>query len=213
MCQRHLQRLLLTSCLLLAGLAWTAAGSAQETPQRGVFLVAAPTLDGSPFARSVILLKRHAYGSTIGVVVNRPTGTSLAEQFPDSYNLEGHAAVLYDGGPVTPEALVFLVRTRSLSPRNALQVFEQVFMSYDEQLLSDILRHPMPLRGLRVFRGHARWAAGQLEQEIARGDWLMVEADADELFDSDPQSLWELLRDRVGERRVLRPPATPRAPA
>ena len=51
------------------------------------------------------------------------------------------------------------------------------------------------LAGLRIFAGYAGWDAGQLENEIARGDWYVVDAEVRDPFTSTPAALWrEVLR-------------------
>lgn len=192
---------------LLASASFCVA-AAEDDP--GVLLVAAPGHGGVAFRETVLLLRRHARGGTVGVVLNRPTETRVTELFPGSREPEGLAAQVYSGGPAEPDQVVFLVRTRSLRPSNALPVFDKVFLAYDPQLLHDILRHPVPLLGLRVFRGHARWARGELEAEIARGEWYLVEADANGVFEDDPHTLWQRLVQQV-EKRGVRAPAPDRS--
>ena len=194
---RRFPRLSVILPLLLLGLTAVLAAPARATEDPGVLLVAAPGHGGPVFEKTVLLLKRHARGGTVGVVLNRPTDTPLEALFPGTTVPEGHASRLYAGGPRDPDQVVFLVRTHSLTPSNALPVFDNVFLAYDPQMLADILRHPVPLRGLRVFRGHALWAQGELESEIARGAWYLVEADADALFADDPETLWARLVARV----------------
>jgi putative AlgH/UPF0301 family transcriptional regulator len=41
----------------------------------------------------------------------------------------------------------------------------------------------------RIFVGTAFWRAGQLEKEVAQGDWLVLPASRDFLFAS-PDDLW-----------------------
>lgn len=190
--------------LLLALIAWVSVAFAAEDGP-GVLLVAAPGHGGEAFAETVLLLKRHAGGGTIGVVLNRPTETRVDALFPGGRTPDALGAHVYEGGPRDPGQLVFLVRTRRHAPSNALQVFDRVYLAYDLTLLNNILHHPVPLGGLRVFRGHARWARGELEAEIARGAWYLVEADADGLFVDDPTTLWQRLVQQVQEQGVSAP--------
>ncbi len=171
----------------------------------GVLLIAAPGHGGPEFGQTVLLLKRHARGGTLGVILNRPTATRVDALFPGSRDPGGFAAQVYEGGPQEPGRVVFLVRTRSLRPSNALQVFDRVFLAYDQQLLVDILHHPVPLKGVRVFRGHARWAQGELEAEIANGAWYLVEADPDAIFGESPEGMWQRLVDAVEKPGVSAP--------
>ena len=204
----HLARLFLAIAPLLVA---TPSAVAGEEP--GVLLVAAPGHGGPEFSETVLLLKRHARGGTLGVILNRPTATRVDELFPGVKPPMGLAAQVYAGGPADPEQVVFLVRTRSHAPSNALPVFENIFLAHDRQLLSDILRHPVPLMGVRVFRGHARWERGELEAAIARGEWYLVEADADSLLEDDPDSLWQRLVAQVEKHGVSVPDRDPGAKA
>jgi putative transcriptional regulator len=199
---RALSFLLVLVLATLCG--WSPAVLAEENG-RGVLLVAAPGHGGEAFAESVLLLKRHARGGTVGVVINRPTETRVDAIFPGGRAPDTLAERVYAGGPSDPEQLVFLVRTRSHSPSNALHVFDRVFLAHDLELLKNILHHPVPLAGLRVFRGHARWARGELEAEIARGAWYLVEADADGLFTDDPATLWQRLVQQIEKQGVRAP--------
>jgi putative transcriptional regulator len=54
---------------------------------------------------------------------------------------------------------------------------------------------PDDYRGVRVFVGYAGWAPGQLESEIARGDWIVVDALVEDVATIAPDELWrEVLR-------------------
>ena len=44
-----------------------------------------------------------------------------------------------------------------------------------------------------VYAGYAGWAPRQLEAEIARGDWLLVPADAETVFSERPGRVWPTL--------------------
>jgi len=169
-------------------------------PDTGVFLVAKPGIADPRFLKSVVLVTRQESGSTIGVIINQPTEVDLKRLFPDSGLLREGSRHLYLGGPVMRQRLVFLVRTRGNVPIHALRVFDNVFLSDNQQVLHEILRHPVALPGLRVFSGYTGWAEGQLQAEVARGDWFMLEADTETLFQTDPVLIWQRLIDRVKTR-------------
>ena len=52
---------------------------------------------------------------------------------------------------------------------------------------------------LHAYAGYAGWAPGQLEAEIARGDWIVTPADAESVFDAPPGEVWrDLMRRNAG---------------
>ena len=57
----------------------------------------------------------------------------------------------------------------------------------------------------RIFSGCAGWAPGQLEGELARGDWHVVPATAGSLFDCCPYTMWDEQLHRFYERNRLLP--------
>jgi putative transcriptional regulator len=59
-----------------------------------------------------------------------------------------------------------------------------------------------PTRGLRVYAGYAGWARGQLQNEIARGGWHVVPADADTVFELDAARIWPELIERASGKRA-----------
>jgi putative transcriptional regulator len=48
-----------------------------------------------------------------------------------------------------------------------------------------------------VALGYAGWTAGQLEAELARGDWLAAPADPALVFDIERDRLWDEARARA----------------
>ena len=49
---------------------------------------------------------------------------------------------------------------------------------------------------LRVFAGHAGWAVGQLQAEIAAGSWFVVAGGLDDVFSPHPGTLWRTVLRR-----------------
>ena len=46
--------------------------------------------------------------------------------------------------------------------------------------------------------GYSGWGAGQLEGEIARGDWLFAPADEALIFDKDQKTKWDRASEKAG---------------
>ncbi len=174
---------------------WLASARAAETDgARSILLVASNRITDASFERSVVLVTRHGGDEPIGVVLNRPTEVPLKEVFGDVTGLDAARDRLFFGGPVSRRMLVFVFRAES-RPEHSVELMPGVFMSLDATLLRELLRRDQPAAGLRIYAGYAGWTAGQLEQEITRGDWHVIEASAEAVFSTEPESLWqELIR-------------------
>ena len=100
--------------------------------------------------------------------------------------------VVFLGGPVARDRMLLLVRTAA-EPPESLRVFDRVYASGSlDALRSSLTRGD----GVRAFAGYAGWGPGQLDAEVARGDWLIGPADAKALFDTAPNAIWDDLVDR-----------------
>jgi len=56
-----------------------------------------------------------------------------------------------------------------------------------------LLKERKPASKLHFFHGHTGWTTGQLEQEISRGDWHLIEGDNSSIFSPKIRSLWQRL--------------------
>jgi putative transcriptional regulator len=194
--------------LVLVALALTVAApmvAADDRPN-SVLLVATPHLVDPNFRETVVLATRHAGGGTIGVVLNRPTPVRLEQALPGHAALRGRPDRLFAGGPVAPRALTAVFQSKSRPAGDALRVLDDVYLSLDARVLEDVLGGPDGLPPLKIYAGYAGWAPGQLELELAREDWYVLEPDGETIFRADPGTLWrELLRRATARRAGVRP--------
>ena len=183
---------------------------AAEGEANAIFLVAGPELIDPNFRETVVLVTHPREGPPWGVIINRPLEHPLSEVFTEIETLKGRQDVLFFGGPVAYERLVFLVRT-SQPPARAVEVLRDVYFVADIGWIEGLLRRPDPTSGLRVYAGYAGWAPGQLQGEIARGGWRVWPADAATVFDTDPARIWpELIKRATTKRTLFAPPPSPR---
>ena len=187
--------------LVLASLA-APAGAAEEDAN-AIFLVASRELSDPNFRETVVLVTHPPQGSPWGVIINRPLEHRLSELLPDYESLKGRKDMLFFGGPVLRQGLVILVRSPK-APPGTTAVLRDVFFTSDADLIDGLLKRPDPTRGLRVFSGYSGWAPGQLQQEIARGGWHVIPADAETIFDKDSALIWPELNRRATTKQVRR---------
>lgn len=189
---------------LLLGLALPASLLAAEPEApNSIFLVAKRQLQDPNFRQAVVLVTQHGRGGPVGVIVNRPTQVPLSQVFPKNDSLDREADKLFFGGPVSRMTLVFVFRSET-RPKEALEVLKGVYLSFSAELLSDLLKRPKPTMDLRVYAGYSGWAPGQLESEISRGDWYVINADAETIFRKESSTVWPELVKRASMRTTCR---------
>jgi putative transcriptional regulator len=184
---------------LAFGLAAPDAGA--QTVGSGTLLVASRQLTDVNFARAVVLILQHDENGTIGVMLNRPTNLVPATVFPElAEDLGSYDGRLFRGGPVAPTRLLYIVRGLAAATVTGPEVLEKVFLSIEDSALPDMVRLADSTKELRLYAGHATWAAGQLQAEIGAGGWQILLGTPELVFDEDPGSLWTKLEGRGTDR-------------
>lgn len=171
-------------------------GRAQELT--GELLVAAPNLNDPNFHRTVVLVLHHdADDGAFGVVLNRPLPVGVATVLPAWQPVVSLPPNLFQGGPMALDEALGLATLWPVSDGHpAVNRVVGPFGLVD--LDSDPQEGARRVTGLRVFAGHAGWSAGQLEQEVAAGDWYVLPAEPDDAVTPLPTSLWRRVLRRQG---------------
>ncbi|MDQ3569882.1 MAG: YqgE/AlgH family protein [Actinomycetota bacterium] len=171
------------------------------TSLKGRLLVATPALQEPTFDRVVILMLEHGGEGALGLVLNRPSELELAGPVPDWEPFAAHPPVVFFGGPVGVGSAICLARTASDDDTDA---WTPLFGGLGAL---DIGKSPQdigqPIEAIRVFSGHAGWAAEQLEGEIASGAWFVVDAHPDDALSEQPLELWRRVLGRQPGRLAL----------
>jgi putative transcriptional regulator len=167
---------------------------------RGHLLVAGPALDDPNFRRAVVLIGEHdAEGGAMGVVLNRPSDTTVDDAVPPMAELAAPGAHVHVGGPVEPQVVVVLADFADPTRAEALVVGNVGFLPGEVEP-GDLGE----LRDVRVYAGYAGWAPGQLETELGTGSWIILRAHAADVFTTTPDTLWrDVLRREGGPLAVL----------
>ena len=174
---------------------------AQAENERTFLLVAKPGMLDPLFDKTVVLAVRPDDGGPIGVILNRPSTVSLRELFPDRPEMANRRDLIFLGGPVEPDALLFAFRSPR-KPAKGLSVADDIYISGFSDVLAEVLKHPENAAQQRFFTGFSGWATGQLENEIARGGWYVLRFDARAVFDMNPLTMYEDLLKRATTSRI-----------
>jgi putative transcriptional regulator len=125
----------------------------------GKLLLADPSLRSSAFHRSVILLAEHQLDEgALGLILNQPTGQTVADFLPSEFFAPLHHLAVHHGGPVETEQLTFSSFWWSAKQglRWALRISAEDAAAHSQR----------PGRIVRAFIGYSGWTAGQLESEL-----------------------------------------------
>jgi putative transcriptional regulator len=159
------------------------------------------------FWRTVILVVEHSEEGALGLVLNRPSETTVGEAVPRLGDVVDAGDEVYIGGPVQPSGVIVLARFED-PDEAALLAFDDV------GVLGVGDGEGAPIAGVRrgrAFVGHAGWGPGQLDSELERGDWIVEPAALADAFSSAPLELWGEVLTRKGGSYALvaRMPADP----
>lgn len=164
---------------------------AESSLRAGTLLIASEHLQSTLFGHAVVLVTTHDENGTIGLILNKP----LLVEKPPELDLSGGDPALFFGGPVAPHMLLALIRPQTH------QLFEGGVNSdiYIVMGIDDILEaaHDLtPSAQVNLYSGYAGWAPGQIETEIAEGDWIVAPLDDGAVLDIPTEDLWRTLRTR-----------------
>lgn len=155
-------------------------------------LLAMPQMTDPNFYRTVVLMIEHTERGSVGVIVNRPTTTTIAEvmrQVEIGWNGDPEALVFF-GGPVEPRSGWLLHDPAGPSEsEETIQLAPGLAVSTSPDLLSQLAEHPR--ERMRLLLGYSGWSEGQLERELAGGAWVLAEASAELVFATPHEEMWE----------------------
>jgi putative transcriptional regulator len=163
-------------------------------------LVSMPQLLSPEFSRTVVLLCSHNDHGAFGLVMNRPLMTSGRV----TVNLEPPVSTdrelqVWVGGPVEPERSWVLVGGNDAAEEQSdgVRIAGGLVLSTSPDLLRRVLE-PNPPPRTRLIVGYSGWGPGQLEAELQASAWLMSDVDAELIFATAPDQMWEAAIRRLG---------------
>ena len=140
---------------------------------------------------------QHDPEGALGLILNFPTShpcSELAESFEVPWPGVSDA-VICRGGPVEPQSL-WMLHDDGWGFPETMRVTDGVAVSRSREALTRMCNGGE--EHLRLLVGYAGWGAGQLENEIATGSWIVGEASPAMIFDWSPDEIWRRSLDALG---------------
>jgi len=161
-------------------------------PAPGMFLVSARKLRDRHFRKTVIYILRHNQHGTLGLIINKPGALPLSRALDNLDFEHAHMHRLYYGGPVETSVITMLMENLSATPLME-HIDGDIYFSNRRIVMERLLKEKKPASKLHFFHGHTGWTTGQLEQELGRGDWHLIDGNPRSIFSSEIRTLWQRL--------------------
>lgn len=165
------------------------------------FLIAMPTLDDPIFAHTVSYLCQHNEEGALAIIINRPTGMTLANIF-DQMGIESASQQIqqmpvYAGGPVQKERGFIIHDKGSKNWDASISISDTTAMTSSRDILEAIAQNEGPEHFL-IALGFAGWGSGQLEKEILGNSWLNTPYQHDILYSTPAKHRWMAAATQLG---------------
>jgi putative transcriptional regulator len=166
---------------------------------RGQLLIAGPPLLDPNFWRTVVLVVEHNEEGALGLVLNRPSETTVGDAVSELAELVDPDEALFIGGPVQPSSVIVVAQFEDPDDA-ALIAFDDIGVLGTGPSVDELT---VGVRTARAYVGHAGWGPGQLDSELERGDWIVEPARETDVFSAVPRELWSDVLTRKGGSYAL----------
>lgn len=166
----------------------------------GHFLIAMPTLDDGFFNQAVTYICEHDENGSFGIIINQETDIRLKQvveemniETDENYNADQHVFI---GGPVD-QGRGFILHRPAGNWASSLKINDRLALTTSRDVLQAIATNKGPEDSI-IALGYAGWAAGQLEDEIARNTWLSCPAEEQIIFETPVAERWKAAAELIG---------------
>ncbi len=163
-------------------------------------LVSSPSLTDPSFRRTVVYMIEHNDSGSLGFILNRPSESAVHSLLPRWHALAAKPKAVFVGGPVNQTAALCLGVVKAgldvtgiagLQPVAGRVVL--VDLDADVDMMDELLD------GVRIFAGYSGWGMGQLDDELARDDWITCRSHHADVLVPPRVDLW----GRILRRQAL----------
>ncbi|WP_042720822.1 YqgE/AlgH family protein [Flavobacterium sp. B17] len=166
---------------------------------KGKILISTPDISGDIFSRSVVLVIEHNEQGAFGLILNKKNG-QMSDKFKDLFEFK---IEVYDGGPVENDKVFFIVKGKIIT-ETYVEITPDFYLTEDiEKIISAVLNNELNINDVKIFSGYSGWTSMQLDGEIQRKVWTVVDIyNLDYTLPND-QTLWKSIMQNLGGEYLL----------
>lgn len=166
---------------------------------KGKILISTPDISGDIFSRSVVLIIEHNESSAFGLILNKKN-SKMSSKFKNFFDFK---IEVYDGGPVENDKVFFIIKGKKVS-ETYTEINNEFYVTEDiETVISAVLSNELSIDDVKIFSGYSGWGALQLDNEIKRKLWTVVDVyNLDYTLPND-QTLWKSIMQNLGGEYLL----------
>ena len=155
-----------------------------------------PNFAESVFDKGIIYVCEHNTEGAMGIMINKPIPN--IEQFLSKFDIKNIKLKprVYLGGPVDVNK-GFVIHEKGYQTKGTLEVSNKISLTSNLDIINDILSGNGP-NNYRFALGYSGWAPGQLEEELKRGDWLVLPAYKNIMFNTPDDMMWKIACNKLG---------------
>ena len=166
---------------------------------KGKILISTPDISGDIFSRSVVLILEHSENSAFGLILNKKN-SKMSSRFKNFFDFK---IEVYDGGPVESDKVFFIIKGKKISEAS-IEINKEFYVTEDiENVISSVLNKELSIDDVKIFSGYSGWGSLQLDSEIKRKIWTVVDVyNLDYTLPND-QTLWKSIMQNLGGEYLL----------
>jgi len=185
--------LFLAACAILA-VAWAAPARAADPDDDSIILVAKRQLQDKLYGSTIVLSRPIGADRHVGFIINKPTQVTLAKLFPGHEPSKKVVDPVFLGGPVSPEVIFALVQGKQSPGGRSIRILDDLYLAIDSDVVDSVIEKQSTQA--RFFAGMVLWRPGELNEELKRGLWYVLDAKSDLALRKSTDGLWEELVGR-----------------
>jgi putative transcriptional regulator len=174
---------------LILPLLWIVSAAAADISEP-VILVAKRQLSDRFYGATILVARPIGNDQHIGFIVNRPTKITLGQLFPQHGPSQKVPDPVFVGGPINAESIFAIVQAKKSPGGRSIPLAPELFAVFDGNVVDNVIENDAS--HARFVAGLVAWRTGELQDEIKRGAWFVLDADPS-LVLRKPEGLWEEL--------------------